>query len=440
MKRFSLLIAALIIAASPAFATFHLMQIEQIIGGVNGDTSAQAIQLRGRAAGQDLVSQGKLVVFDATGSNPITLDLTSNVANGVLGDRILIATPNFASHTTPAAVPNFMFTSLIPASYLAAGSLCWESDTGMILWRVSWGGASYTGPTNGQITNDADGQFGPAWPTALPSGNLTSLQFKNAANALSTNNTNDYRVSASPAVFVNNARTSFTLIGGGGGGPTVTIAATDASAAEVGNNPGQFTVTRSPVSASLLVVHYTAGGSATSGIDYTALTGSVTIPANMTSVVIPVTPVNDTVAECTETVIATLSPDAAYTVGNPSSATVSIADDELPTVTLTTLDPNAAEVPVTNTGRFQVRRTGCTNSTLAVTYMVGGTATPATDYQRLSGVVTVAVNRATANITVRPINDTVPEGVETITIQLLPGANYILGTGVTGTVNITSNE
>ena len=29
-----------------AYATFHMMQIEQVIGSVDGDTTAQAIQLR----------------------------------------------------------------------------------------------------------------------------------------------------------------------------------------------------------------------------------------------------------------------------------------------------------------------------------------------------------------------------------------------------------
>ncbi len=38
--------------ALPAQATFHFMQIEQVIGGVNGDTTAQAVQLRMRPAGQ----------------------------------------------------------------------------------------------------------------------------------------------------------------------------------------------------------------------------------------------------------------------------------------------------------------------------------------------------------------------------------------------------
>src|SRR5437879_13225619 len=91
-----------------AYATFHLMQIEQVIGSVDGDTTAQAIQLRMRAAGQNFVSGGKLVVFDAAGLNPITvLDVASDVTNGRVGDHVLIASANFSSHTTPPANPDF---------------------------------------------------------------------------------------------------------------------------------------------------------------------------------------------------------------------------------------------------------------------------------------------------------------------------------------------
>src|SRR5438046_4609395 len=119
-----------VLALQPtAHATFHLMQIEQVIGSVNGDTTAQAIQLRMRAAGQNFVSGGKLVVFDAAGLNPITvLNVASNVGNALAGDRVLIASANFPSHTTPPAVPVFTMANLIPASYFAAGSLGWDSD------------------------------------------------------------------------------------------------------------------------------------------------------------------------------------------------------------------------------------------------------------------------------------------------------------------------
>ena len=145
-----------VLALQPAaHATFHMMQIEQVIGGVNGDATAQAIQLRMRAAGQTFTAGGKLVVFDSAGLNPITvLDVTRNVTNGAVGDHVLIASANFPSHTMPAAVPDFTMTNLIPASYLAAGSLVWESDGGTpVWWRLSWGGATYTGPNTGSTAN-----------------------------------------------------------------------------------------------------------------------------------------------------------------------------------------------------------------------------------------------------------------------------------------------
>src|SRR5437762_4729001 len=111
-----------VLALEPtAHATFHLMQIEQVIGSVNGDTTAQAIQLRMRTAGQNFVSGGKLVVYDAAGLNPITLvNPMINVANGAVGDHVLIASATFPSYTMPMAVPDFTMTNLIPASYFAA--------------------------------------------------------------------------------------------------------------------------------------------------------------------------------------------------------------------------------------------------------------------------------------------------------------------------------
>ena len=58
---------------SPCLATFDLMQIERVIGGVNGDTTLQAIQLRLRASFQNAVSGGRLRVWDASGNNPVII-------------------------------------------------------------------------------------------------------------------------------------------------------------------------------------------------------------------------------------------------------------------------------------------------------------------------------------------------------------------------------
>ncbi len=198
-------------AASTAQASFHFMQVEQIIGGVAGDTTKQAIQLRMRSAGQNQVGNTVIKVFDAQGLNPITVaTLTSSVPMATGGARILIASPGFLAATEPDAVANFTMTALIPASYLAAGRLTFEG-AGQIIWSVSWGGAAYTGPQTGSAFNDSDGNFGPAFAGPLPSTTTQALRFNGAFSALSTNNAANYIVTAGAAVFNNNANASFTV-------------------------------------------------------------------------------------------------------------------------------------------------------------------------------------------------------------------------------------
>jgi hypothetical protein len=208
----SLALVLAAVAPRPASASFHLMQVDQVIGGVNGITSVQAVQLRMRAVGQNFVSSARLVVRDATGSNPVVLiAFPTDVVNSAVGVSILVASTDFPGATTPMLTPDFFFTNPIPDSYLAAGTLTYEDNFGDVLWRLSWGGASYTGPGTGLTTNDLDGQFNPAFPGLLPSSTNQALLFKNAANALSTNNAADYALTTGAATFTNNAGASGTI-------------------------------------------------------------------------------------------------------------------------------------------------------------------------------------------------------------------------------------
>ena len=211
-------LAALAAMSQPAWASFHLMQIEQIIAGVNGDASVQAIQLRMRSSFQNRVQLSRLVVYDATGSNPIELiHFPTSVANHGAGVRVLVASADFADHTSNALSPDFILTNQIPESYLAAGSLTFEdAGTGAILWRLSWGGDDYTGPHNGELINDDDGDFGPAFDGPSPSAGLEALLFTGSAIALSTRNIDDYSLTNGAAEFTNNNGESGTIIGGGG--------------------------------------------------------------------------------------------------------------------------------------------------------------------------------------------------------------------------------
>ena len=205
-SRVALALSASLLASSPGFTvpnTFHFMQIEQAIGGVNGDTTRQAVQLRQRFAGQNLVSFSRVRAWNSAGASPVlVVDMTTNVPNANAGDRILIATSNFV----PGLTPDFVMTNPIPVSYLAAGKLTFEDDAGTVLWGLAWGGAAYTGTNTGTLDNDADGIFSPpAFPGPLQSTTTQSVRFNGPASALSTNNAADYILSPAPAFFANNA-------------------------------------------------------------------------------------------------------------------------------------------------------------------------------------------------------------------------------------------
>lgn len=214
LRSFASAALALSALATSAPAAFHVMQIEQIIGGLNGDVTAQAIQLRMRSGGQSFVGSGRLRAWDINGANPVLLvDMTTSVANGSTGDTVLIASTSFNSIMTAAYgasyVKDFTLTNLIPANYLTGGKVTFESDGGFIYWSLAFGNYAGTN-TSGDATNDADSNFG-APTIALPTNSLTGVRFTGAATALSTTNVADYAITADPATVKNNARTSYAV-------------------------------------------------------------------------------------------------------------------------------------------------------------------------------------------------------------------------------------
>ena len=159
--------------------------------------------------------------------------------------------------------------------------------------------------------------------------------------------------------------------------PEISIAATDAAAAEEGSDPGTFTVSRTGNTADALVVSFTIAtgpGEATNGADYveelsgTDLATSVTIPAGSASTTITVVPVDDSDIEGPETVTLTIAADAAYTVAAApaDTAAVTIAENDFPPeVSIAATDPDAAE-EASDPGTFTLTRTGDTTDALVV--------------------------------------------------------------------------
>ena len=134
-----------------------------------------------------------------------------------------------------------------------------------------------------------------------------------------------------------------TLLGTGPGAfaqtterPIVTIVASDHHAAEAEQDVGVFTVSRTGATEASLLVFYELSGTARNGVDYLELPRTITIPAGAASASITVKPIDDSLAEGTETVVATLvpsptlSPIEPYRVGFPSSDVILLADNDSP--------------------------------------------------------------------------------------------------------------
>ena len=155
----------------------------------------------------------------------------------------------------------------------------------------------------------------------------------------------------------------------------VTVTASDASAAEPGDN-GQFTVSISNPSDTDTVVSYTIGGDATSGDDFTPLTGTATILAGQTSATIDVNVIDDAILEDAETVSLTLdsitSGDSDITIGATDTATVTISDEDSAQVNIAATTASAAE-PATN-GQFTVSITSVSDTDTTIAYTVAGDA------------------------------------------------------------------
>jgi len=114
--------------------------------------------------------------------------------------------------------------------------------------------------------------------------------------------------------------------------PLVTIVATDSAAAEVGNNNGVYTLTRTGNLNSTLVARYTASGTATAGRDFAPLSGFAYFARGAATTTVTVFPYDDTAVEPVEAVIVSLTDGDAYDLGAARAATVTISRDDVASV------------------------------------------------------------------------------------------------------------
>ena len=162
------------------------------------------------------------------------------------------------------------------------------------------------------------------------------------------------------------------------------------------------------------------GGTATPGADYTALSGTVTVPAGETTATVPVTIPDDGVDDAGETVVLTLAAGEGYRIGSRNTHRLNI--DLPPVLYFPTLSSAVSEGA--GTKNVTVNLSAGSASPVTVNYTVSGTATPGADYTALSGTLTVPAGATTATIPVEIIDDTHEDSGEYIHLTLAGGTGY----------------
>ena len=189
---------------------------------------------------------------------------------------------------------------------------------------------------------------------------------------------------------------------------------------ESGPVNGTFTVTLSNPSSTDTEIDYTVGGTATSGVDFTPLSGKIIIPAGATTGIITVPVRTDLIVEGTENVTINLtstdSPLATIsTIPANKTTTISIADATTATVTVAATI-NASE-PATN-GLFSFTLDHVSTTDTKITYSITGTATAGTDYTGLGTTIIIPAGQTSVTLPVLVQNDTFAEGTESVILTM----------------------
>jgi CSLREA domain-containing protein len=266
------------------------------------------------------------------------------------------------------------------------------------------------------VTTNAGGNatFNVALPGVAPGSVISAT-----ATNLATNDTSEFSanvIAGSPGTFQFSA-------------PAYSVSETGPSVT--------LTVTRTDGTVPATVDYTTTNGTAVAGSDFTATGGTLAFSATDTSKTITVPITNDSLDEDDETFSVALSNAGGATIAAPSTATVTINDDDA-APSLSISDANVTEGNSgTTTLTFNVTLSPASGRQVTVDYTtVDGTASAGSDYGARFGTLTFAPNETLKTVAVTVNGDTMAEANETLRVQLSSASNAtIAGADGIGTIN-----
>jgi hypothetical protein len=169
-------------------------------------------------------------------------------------------------------------------------------------------------------------------------------------------------------------------------------------------------------------------GTATAGVDYTAIGTSQLFPAYTDTLTVTVGQLDDSESEINEYIILNLvNTDNArvfIATAPDSTATVTLFDDDMPLISLSQSTTTFNEASGQNVLTATLNKVYFTDVVVNISATVSGTATPTTDFT-LASTITVEAGDLTGTTTLTAVQDLLVESDETLTIEILSVVNGV---------------
>ena len=333
-------------------------------------------------------------------------DATIDVA-GAAGDLTVNGTwlmltdddgvPEVNLSVSPSKVSEGDASTRVSVTAAFSGSSTLSTDTTV---GVSVGGGTATSGTDYAAVSDFDVEIRRGETSGTATFTLTPTADAEVEAAETIRVTG-----GAPGLTVNGARLTLT-----DATPRLSVGA--ARAAEGENMV--FTVTLQAAGPRAVTVQYaTADGSAAAGADYTSTSGQLVFSADETEQTVSVPVADDDEVEDNETF--TLAVQLADAPGPPASATGTIVDNDVVTVTVT--EPDVRETDGLAT--FTVSPSSASSYEVVVEYWTSdGTATAGADYVETTGKLVFAPGETEKVVAVEVLDDDVVESAETLLLSM----------------------
>jgi uncharacterized repeat protein (TIGR03803 family) len=369
-----------------------------------------------------------------------------NVTTDIIGAVKTLSTPEGARplgdliEITPAGNPTITIsisdTSVNELVGLAPVKICLSRPTGqpVSFQYTTVNGSAFAGPDytaiNGTIT--------------IPAGEICasiSVQIKDDATPEPAEEFSIRLSNLTNAVFGDSTGIVVITDNDPPGPPTVSLSIQDLTANE---NTGTASLPVCLSQSSTLPVIFSyrfSGGAATSGNDYTPVSGTLTIAPGQTCVTISVTIIDDNIKESTEDIVIQIFNPINATIGDAYGAINIVDNDNNPPPSAPVVSIN--DVQVSETSRFGtlfVTAADTPRIPITVQYRIsGGTATSGSDYISTTGTVTLQPGQLIAPIRLQLVDDNTAEPTEDIVVNIFNATNAVLGDAY-GAINVLDNE